>query len=464
MGIENTLISQYQTGVQGFGAASEEELQQLHKALTVGNQNPPLSGGNVLRVESLESTLRIVSFQMEHIRFWKLIPKIGEISTVAEYNRLLSYGNQGGAFFNEGGLPRTEDTNYERKTALVKFLGTTREVSHVSTVITSNHGDIISLETRNGTVWLLQQMENALFNADSSVIPLEFDGMDVQITSGAPQNVISLEGNILTENDVEQAANLISESFGIATHLHIGVRALSDFSQAFYAKGRFGYPAEGATTVGFALDAFKSSAGKILFEPNVFIKEGPVVPSSASNAESPSTPGITSAVGVSDSTSKLPAATYVYSVTGVNESGESQPVTSSDTVVAVNEHALITVTDGGGGTTGFRFYRRLSTDAVGSERFYFQQPVGSLTNIDRNFDIPGTSRAYLVQGNIDFYAFKQLSPMVRIPLATIAASYRWLQLIYGVPIIYKPNRGVVFKNIGSAQTTIAPTGFETTGV
>jgi len=459
--MENTLTSQYQTGIQGFGAASEEELSQLHKALNVGFQNPPVGpGGDVLRVESLESTLRIVTFQMEHIRLWKLIPKIGEISTVAEYNLLNAYGQDGGAFFNEGGLPRTEDTNYQRKTALVKYLGTTREVSHVATTITPAHGDVISLETRNGTVWLLQKMEQALFTADSSIITQEFDGMDVQITNGAPQNVIDLEGNILTENDIEQGANIISESFGIATHLHIGVRALSDLSQAFYAKGRFGYPTEGATTVGFALDAFKSSAGKILFEPNVFIKEGGVVPIASTNSDSPTTPTSIAGVAVSDVTSKLAAATYIYSVTAINENGESAPATSAGVAVVAGERVDLTVVSSGGTVTGLKFYRRLSTDPSGSERFFFQQPVASLTKADRNFDIPGTSRAYLIQGNIDFYAFKQLSPMVRIPLATIAASYRWMQLIYGVPVIYKPNRGVIFKNIGSALTTIAQTGFE----
>ena len=147
-------------------------------------------------------------------------------------------------------------------------------------------------------------------------------------------------------------------------------------------------------------------------------------------------------------------------MTAINESGESAPATSAGVAVAAGERVDLTVVSSGGSVTGLRFFRRLSTDPVGSERFFFQQPVASLTKADLNFDIPGTSRAYLVQGNIDFYAFKQLSPMVRIPLATIAASYRWMQLLYGVPIIYKPNRGVIFKNIGSAQTTIAPTGFE----
>ncbi len=457
------MMTQYD-GVNGWGSVSQEELQNLHKALSAGVQNPPVSGGNVLRVESLESTLKAVSFQMEHIRLWKIIPKVGEISTVAEYNRLLAYGNDAGAFFTEGGLPKTEDTVYERRTALVKFLGTTREVTHPMTLVKPAHGDVIALETQNGTMWLLNKMERALFLADETIIPEEFTGIDVQIVDGAPQNVIDLVGNPLTETDIEQAANIVAENFGMPTHLHLGIRALSDLSQAFYAKGRFGYPAGGNTTAGFALDSFRSSAGQIVFEPNVFITEGPQVPTAATSTNAPTTPTSIAGVAVADATSNLAAATYIYSVTAVNSEGESAPTSTAGVAIAAGERADLTVVSSGGTVTGLRFYRRLSTDAAGSERFFFQQPVATLTLEDRNFDIPGTSRAYLVQGNIQNFSFKQLSPMVRIPLATIAASYRWMQLLYGVPIVYTPAKNVVFKNIGSATTTLARTGYEITGV
>lgn len=455
------MMSQYD-GIQGWGAVSQDELQDLHKALSAGTQNPPVSGGNVLRVESLESTLKAVSFQMEHIRLWKQIPKIAAISTVEEYNRLLTYGNDAGAFFTEGGLPRTEDTVYERKTALVKFLGTTREVTHPMTLVKPAHGDVIALETQNGTMWLLNKMERALFLADSSVISQEFDGIDVQIISGAPQNVIDLEGNVLTETDIEQGANIVAENYGMPTHLHLGIRALSDLSQSFYAKGRFGYPADGNSIAGFALDGFRSSAGRIIFEPNVFIQEGGQVPAAATSPDAPAAPTGMTAANITDATSKLAAGTYVWSVTAVNADGESAPFDAIAEAIATGEHGLLTVTAGAG--TGLRFYRRLSSDPVGSGRFFLQQPIADLTVEDRNFDIPGTSRAYLVQGNVQNFSFKQLSPMVRIPLATIAAAYRWMQLLYGMPIVYTPAKNVIYKNIGSATTTLARTGFETSGV
>jgi hypothetical protein len=38
--------------------------------------------------------------------------------------------------------------------------------------------------------------------------------------------------------------------------------------------------------------------------------------------------------------------------------------------------------------------------------------------------------------------------MLKIPLATIDTSIRWMQLIYGTPVLYTPRHNVLFKNIG----------------
>jgi hypothetical protein len=45
---------------------------------------------------------------------------------------------------------------------------------------------------------------------------------------------------------------------------------------------------------------------------------------------------------------------------------------------------------------------------------------------------------------------KQLAPMIKIPLATIDSSIRWMQLLYIVAVLYSPQKNVVFKNIGRA--------------
>jgi hypothetical protein len=34
-----------------------------------------------------------------------------------------------------------------------------------------------------------------------------------------------------------------------------------------------------------------------------------------------------------------------------------------------------------------------------------------------------------------------------MPLSVVAPSIRWMQLIYGTPIVYQPARNVIYKNI-----------------
>jgi hypothetical protein len=44
--------------------------------------------------------------------------------------------------------------------------------------------------------------------------------------------------------------------------------------------------------------------------------------------------------------------------------------------------------------------------------------------------------------------FKQLAPLMKLPLARISASERFMILLYGMLQVYNPRRVVVFKNIG----------------
>lgn len=47
-------------------------------------------------------------------------------------------------------------------------------------------------------------------------------------------------------------------------------------------------------------------------------------------------------------------------------------------------------------------------------------------------------------------AFKQLAPMMKMDLAVIEPSIRWLQLLYGTPQMYATKKWVIVKNIGEA--------------
>jgi len=73
-------------GIEGFGAATQADVDSLNKALLAGQAITGPGGtagdGFALRVESLERTLKNTTYRMEHIRFWKAIPKLPAYNTV----------------------------------------------------------------------------------------------------------------------------------------------------------------------------------------------------------------------------------------------------------------------------------------------------------------------------------------------------------------------------------------------
>ncbi len=455
-------------GVQGFGIGSQAEVDELNKALQAGTQRPPASGGSALRVESLEATLRTVTFTLQNIKLWPKIPKLPAFSTVEEYNILSAYGDDAGVFTNEGELPSTQDATYTRSTALVKFLGTTREVTHPMTLVRPAHGNVIALETQNGAIFLVERLERALFHGRSDVVAQEFDGIEKQILDGASITdletdpvaetnpvVIDMRGGALTEDAIEEATNLVVENYGTPTDMFMAPRANSDLAKAFFPRERVNlpYPTEGK--VGIAINSVVTNAGLIALNPDVFLRSGrnngvKIAPVAATSTQAPNAPAALSsaAAGTDSKFVAADAGDYFYQVTAVNRYGESAPFNLAVAqTIAATEHVTLTITDGDpGSTTGYNIYRGTLGGVVGTCKLVVRVPVAA-TWVDYNYYLPGTSKAYLVQSNLQNYSFRQLAPMIKIPLATIAASIRWMQLLYGTPIVYAPHKNIIFINV-----------------
>jgi len=94
-----------------------------------------------------------------------------------------------------------QDASYERRTALVKYITTQREVDHPTTLVRPAHGNVVAQETQNGGVWILERVERALYTGRMDVITEAWDGLDQQIRSdpsAANTSIIDLRGGILT--------------------------------------------------------------------------------------------------------------------------------------------------------------------------------------------------------------------------------------------------------------------------
>lgn len=84
--MENMVSWKDYAGLEGFGSVSGEEVADLRKALAAGQDiNAPSAAageGFPLRVESLENTLKSVTYRMDDTRLWQSITKLPAFNTV----------------------------------------------------------------------------------------------------------------------------------------------------------------------------------------------------------------------------------------------------------------------------------------------------------------------------------------------------------------------------------------------
>jgi len=460
----------------GFGESSQTQLNEINKALSAGYAVDPASqsNGGALRVESLDSTLKVVSFMQKHIVFYNDIPKSKAYNTVEEYNLLSKFGGRGGHFINEGGLPRTEDSKYQRRVQFIKFMGTTREITHPMLLVKPAHGNVVALETKNGAMWMLEHMERALFEGDSSIISQEFDGFEKQLVDGyadadfagdrladiSEEHIIDLRGNPLSEKVFSKASEVLLRNYTYGTVCYLNPANHEDFDTQFFSKGRFNLTS-GENEVGFHTEKVRTAMGKVAMRPTVFLEIDQVAPAIADNDSVPSSPASMALVTAVNVASKFLAAdvgTYFYEVTAISKSGESAPIAAASVVVAAGEKVSITIgrgaVSGNDLTQGYKIYRsRIEDKALGaSAKKYLVKKIpsaGASTIFDDfNTDLPGLGKAFIGQMDESVLTLRELSPMLKFPLATVASSIRWMQLYYNTPIIFRPRSWVIVKNIG----------------
>ena len=498
-------LADYQHG-SGFGDSamnqanlSTEQLSELNKALEAGQlQGGDLTGdqssGGALKTESLESSLKLITFKESDIRFWKRFPKSAAFNTVEEYNQLTSYGTDRGGFNNEGELPEEEDSNYIRKAEHVKYLGVTKSVTHQMQLVNTNIGSVIQRETTNGIMWILRKADRALFHGDSEVVGQEWNGLYAQhMNNDQYANldeymdsdlVIDLRGKTLKQTDLERGSQTLLNKFAQADLLVAPPVVLSDFATGFYDKQRVmlgGGANNTNTTSGQHMSNFQSMYGKIEFEYDIFAAKSPAKLPSA-NATSPKAPSAPTADGTapatvitSDGSSKFAdgKGDYFYGVAAMNRYGESAIAQIGGTVTVANNDDSVDLkfaaTAGPYQPNAYIIFR----SKVNPGTAFANTPMspiivipatgndvkrGSLANgvdggaagivRDRNRYLPGTQDSLLLQADTDVIEFKQLAPLMKMQLAKLSPADRFMVLLYGTPIVYAPSKMVRYINIG----------------
>ena len=458
----------------GFGTASAADVSELNKALNTGAYAQATGvanqvNGAALQVESLENSLKVLTYSDQHVKFWKKIAKTPAYSTVEEYNQLLSYGHQWSAFLPEGVLPETDDSKYKRQASFVKFLGTTREVTHPMTLVRSAHGDVIARENQNGILWLMKQLEHGLFWGDSKLAPegsegVQFDGLDKLIDA---ENVIDINGAFLRDVDINYGAQMLIENFATPTDLFMPFEVLAEFSNTFFPKERVIMPTQSAGyQAGLVINKFQTTAGAVDFQPDLFLqKTKPLNVTGVGGTKAPTAVSAATVTLTADDVDSnfgtSGAGTYEYSVTACNRYGESVPIAGNASAVLTSNDlkkgVQIVITNSANMVVAPDYFCVYRTEKDGKQKYCIAKVAaqsvtagGTTTFIDKNETLPNTYTAFMGEFTPEVIAFKQLAPIMKMDLAQLGPVYRWMILIYGVPQLYAPKKWMKFKNIKSS--------------
>ena len=142
------------------------------------------------------------------------------------------------------------------------------------------------------------------------------------------------------------------------------------------------------------------------------------------------------------------AGTYSYRVSAVYADGETLAAAEINGAIAAGDKVTIEITYTGT-PLYFNVFRAPVGTTVGHEFIGRVAPAGSgaAHDVDFNKKLPGSARAYLMMHDPDVFCWKQLGSMIKYDLAVTDTSYRWLQLMYGTPLIMAPRKNVIIENI-----------------
>jgi hypothetical protein len=477
----NETVDQINQGLEQ-GIVSPDEVEALNKAITAGyggaGKPTDLTYGGVLQAESLESTLKSITFDMKNLKFWPAISVDKAYNLFEQYNRLIGYGSDSSPYIGEGGAPREEDSTYIRDGQRIVFFGTRRKVSHQMTLVRTTVGDIVAQQAKEGTMHLLKNVEREMYwghahfaNAatgaqdgalsDLPANSIAMNGLLQQLLKGDADaqhkskefegygevRSISkdLDGAVLSQDDLEDLAVIALENFGSPSELHIEPLALSSFIKQFYPQFRSN-PGLSGQTVGYDVNKMVTSAGTLDFKPNLFLRPRDRVRSvGISNAPTAST---IAAVGVATNPvgSLTVGASFDYVVTAVNDHGEGSVSNVQAATVQANGSAQISI-GAVAGAKYYKVYRKVTGAAAGSERFIGNyRSSGDIT--DSGAKGAGLGEAFLLDMGSETMRFKQLSPLSKINFAIVTTALEFAVVLYGALFIYAPRFNCLFRNVG----------------
>lgn len=469
----------------GANIGSMNDVTLLKKALEAGYEAGTGVSSDVLKVQSLEKTLKNVQYKERDMAFWLTVPKLKATSTVEEYNRLDSYGDDTGGSFVEGDAPEGIDASYSRQVELVKYYGVTKEVTHAAQLVSTNVGDLQMHAATTGTKWLLRKVDRSLAMSDARIVPTEVNGFRALHRNSFAtfaawddsEYVRDLRGKRMVEDDLEDGSELlVSDGHAAPDTLIAAPAVLSGFVKQ-YRESKYiqpNTPQVSGAIMGQRVKKFESQFTTIDLMYDKFIRQTPRKSTDgATSTKAPATPvpdATTPFNVVTDASNKYGVdfeGDYFIGVAAINRYGMSAIAMFDPAVISIaaTESVDLKFAAGAGtyAATGYVIFRSEvdPTGALADTNLYPILEVstaelaagfdGAAVGVvrDRNRTIPNTYIAFLTENDTEVWSVKQLAPLMKMPLARVGTSDKFMILMYFTPQLYAPKKMVLYKNIGS---------------
>ena len=458
------------------------QLTDLVKALEAGNYDAApgtLVQGAALQVEDLTSVMNNVTFDSTHIKLQKMLKVESCKSTLAQFDRQLSYGQFGGAAQFEGNVGQEDTSDFVRVTVPMAFYSKYRRVTLASTMVATVDGKKSDERAAaDAAIQMAGEIEfdafrglddfsnQGVFDGNPGVVPAFIPcihGLGLQVRQSDFQSnskdlmfaefgsddtvVLSAGGSTLTQGTIEDAALRSTLGFGNASKLVVDPVALSAYNKLTYGKERIILGGSPQDATGGDLRKQWVSGGTVTVEASQFLRgkskparprpNGPQVPAGLAQADS----GLAS-TGL--------AGAYTYYVTAVNEIGESTPTAAVTTAALVlNHYVTLTIQPPAGGTYRyFNAYRSQAGGTAATAKFIGKQIAANTGNtlfVDLGNKVPGFTTGYLLQD--DAAVIKELAPYSRLKLAVVDLSTPEANFRFLSEAVIKPRQFVLVDNI-----------------
>jgi len=324
--------------------------------------------------------------------------------------------------------------------------------------------DAIAIEQNAGALWMIREIEKALFNANSTYNSYQPDGLKAQIPAA---NKIDLRGKDAASAEFEDAMNesarIIRDQFGVPTDLFVSTMVMQDVQELLRDRIRFGTGLQTGTGI---FKNYPTPFGNIGLIDDVFIKEGAAPSASALDGR----PGTTTAMVMGAASSPVDATAefaagdaggYCYQIEPINRYGAGTAQEKAIAGVAAGDNVTLAVTTYPvPAATAYRVYRsKIGGVATATVKYAFTvshaQVVADGNNvIDRNAYLPGCSSGFVLNMNPAYNAIEwvQFLPLMKFDLyPTDSAVYPFLMLLFGSLAVKKPTHHVEIINVSPSN-------------